>query len=303
VLPAVPLTHSRGMRRRTVRRAVLLTVAACVSAALGACSPALKDDGSGSRTVPSSSAAEPSSSASATPTSGSSGSTTSTDAAAAALLRRATRSTAVLHSARMTMTSVVGSTRTTVTGQIAYHPVRMDLAISAGGVRLREVLLGSTLYIKLPAGTVPGKPWRSLSLRQLSSFSGLDLAALMNSANADPTVRVLAKAANLRYVGVERLGGSRTRHLTGTVDLDQIFAAMPASEQAAAASLRDMVDTLGVTDDHIDLWVNADDIPVKVTQSYLSSLGRGRSTILLTHLNERTSISAPPRSQVERFPG
>jgi hypothetical protein len=208
------------------------------------------------------------------------------------------------------MTSVVGGTRMTMSGQIAYRPVGLDVTASvkipAGGsartVRMREILVGQTMYLRI-AGLGGAKPWHSLSLSRLSEFSGLDLKALMNNANAQPSVRMLTRAADLRLVGVETVGGMRTRHLAGTVDLDAVFAAMPASEQAAVATLRDAMDQLGVADLRIELWVNRDDVPVKLVQSYQTSLGPARTTMYLTHLNAPTSISAPPRSQVQRFPG
>src|SRR4029079_16276881 len=158
----------------------------------------------------------------------------------AELAQRAVHSTAVLRSARLTMTSVVGSTRMTMSGQIGYHPVRLDVSATvkapvSGSVRtvqMREILVGRTLYLRV-SGLGGAKPWHSLTLNQLSQYSGLDLNALMNSTNADPSVRMLTRAADLKLVGVETVAGVRTRHLAGTVSLDEVFAAMPASEQAA----------------------------------------------------------------------
>ena len=286
------------------RRSAALACAACLCAVLPACSPGPPSAPAG---PPAASAGPanpsgPESPDASAPTPGSPTTVTATSNAAE-LAQRASHSAATLRSAHLTITSAVGGTRTTVTGQIAYHPVRMDLTVAVRGMRIREVLVGQTLYLKAPGAGTPGKPWRSLSLRRLAAFSGLDLRSLINSANADPTVQLLNRAADLRLVGVETVGGVRTRHLTGTVDLDAVFAAMPASERATATTLQDMVDQLGVTDDQIDVWVNDDELPVKVVQSYLSSLGPGRSTMYLSRLNARTSISAPPRSQVAPFPG
>jgi hypothetical protein len=229
---------------------------------------------------------------------------------AAELAQRAVHSTAVLRSARLTMTSVVGSTRMTVSGQIGYHPVRLDVSATvhapvSGSVRtvkVHEILVGRTMYLRV-SGLGGARPWHSLTLSQLSQYSGLDLNSLMNSTNADPSVRMLTRAADLKLVGVETVAGVRTRHLAGTVSLDEVFAAMPASEQAAVATLRDTMDQLGVADLQIQLWVNQDYIPVKLVQTYRTSLGPARTTMYLTHLNVRTSISAPPRSQVTPFPG
>lgn len=296
------------MRRRTAA----LALAVCLSGSVGACS--LGTD-SGRAAPPDLSLGSVQAGASPTASSSASSSATSTSPTpatglAAELAQRASHSTATLRSARLTMSSVVGDTRMTMSGQIGYHPVRLDVTASvkasAGGsvrtVRIREILVGQTMYLRV-SGLGGAKPWHSLSLRQLSQFSGIDLKSLLNNTNADPSVRMLTRSADLKLVGVETVGGVRTRHLAGTVDLDAVFAAMPASERTAVATLRDMMDQLGVADMRIELWVNSADVPVKLVQSYQTSLGPARTTMYLTHLNARTSISAPPRSQVQPFPG
>src|SRR4051794_33269563 len=72
---------------------------------------------------------------------------------AAALVSQASHSSDALKSAHITTTSVIGGKTSTISGVIAYHPTRIDLTVDAGGQKLREILVGKTFYIKLPAGT------------------------------------------------------------------------------------------------------------------------------------------------------
>lgn len=266
-----------------MRRSSAVVAAALCAVALAACS-------SGSKPAATSSGANPSSSG-----------TKAVDAAA--LVSQASHSSAVLKSAHITTTTVLSGKTSTISGDVAYHPTRLDLTINAGGQNLRELLVGNTFYIKLPPAAGSPKPWVSVSVKKISALSGIDLDSLLNNASADQTVQLLTKAADVKYVGTEQVDGVAARHLAGTVDVDKVFAALSATEKTQQKQLQSLVESLGMTNNTIDLWVNDKDIPIKVVQSYDSKLGHGTSTMLLTKLDAPVSISAPPASQVGQFPG
>jgi hypothetical protein len=279
------MRHLRLVRRRTT---LVLTSAAVCAVALAGCS------GSSSGGSTSGGASTPSGSSSSA----------GTAVNAAALVNGASHSSSKLKSAHITTTSVLGGKTTSFTGVIAYHPTRLDFRIGVAGKELREVLVNNVMYIKVPGGTGAGsKPWIGVGIKQISQLSGIDLDSLLNNANADQTVQLLAKSSDVKFVGNETVGGVSTRHLSGTVDVDKVFAALNATEKSSQKTLQSMVDQLGVKDSHIDLWVNSDDIPVKVVQTYTSKLGAGSSTMLLTGLNAPVTIKAPPASQVQRMAG
>jgi hypothetical protein len=271
------------MSRRTA--AVLLSVVVSAGA-LGACS-------SGSSPAASSGGASSSSSSPST----------SKAVDAAAVISQASHSSSVLKSARITTTSVLQGKTTTISGQVGYHPTRLDLTVKTAGQELREILVANTFYIKLPPSAGSPKPWVSVSVKKISALAGIDLDSLLNNANADETVQLLTKSADVKYVGTESVGGVQARHLSGTVDIAKYLAALPSAEQGKQKNLQTMVDSLGVKNNKIDLWVNDKDIPLKVVQSYDSKLGPGTSTMLLTDLDGPVTVKAPPAAQVGQFPG
>jgi hypothetical protein len=222
---------------------------------------------------------------------------------AAALVSQASHSSNVLKSAHITTTSVIGGQTSTISGAIAYHPTRLDLTIDTGAQKLREILVGNTFYIKLPAAAGAPKPWVSVSVKKISALTGIDLDSLLNNASADQTVQLLTKASNVKYVGTEQVNGVSARHLAGTVDVSKVFAALTAIEKTQQKQLESLVDSLGMKNNKIDLWVNDKNIPIKVVQSYDSKLGPGSSTMFLTDLDGPVSVKAPPASQVGPFPG
>lgn len=222
---------------------------------------------------------------------------------AAALVSQASHSSTALKSAHITTTSVIGGKTSTISGDVAYHPTRLDLTIDAGGQQLRETLVGSTFYLKLPPAAGAPKPWVSVSVKKISALTGIDLDSLLNNASADQTVQLLTKASNVKYVGTEQVDGVSARHLSGTVDVDKVFAALSATEKTQQKQLQTLVDSVGMKNNQIDLWVNDKNIPIKVVQSYDSKLGHGTSTMFLTKLDAPVSITPPPASQVGQFPG
>lgn len=275
------------------RRSVLALTASATLATLlvAGCSGGSSHGGSG---------AGPSASSSSSSSDGGSGVSAAVNAAA--LVRAASASSGKLRSAHITTTSQIGGTKTTFSGVIGYHPTRLDFRIGVAGKQLREVLVDNVFYVKVPGG-VGSKPWVSVGIKQISQLTGIDLDSLLDNANADQTVSLLTKASDVRLVGTETVGGVSTRHLSGTVDLDRVFAALDAQEKSQQKTLQSMVEQLGIKDNHIDLWVNADDIPVKVVQTYTSNLGPGSSTMLLTGLNAPIHVTAPPAAQVQRMAG
>lgn len=265
------------MRRTTT----VLTLALCATA-LAACS-----SGKGGTAAPASNHSTPS----------------SATVNAAALVTQASHSSSGLKSAHITTTTVLNGKSSTISGDVAYHPTRLDLTIDTGTAKLREILVGNTFYLKLPPAAGAPKPWVSVSVKKISALTGVDLDSLLNNASADQTVQLLTKASTVKYVGSEQVNGVNARHLSGTVDVDQVFAALTATEKTKQTMLKSMVDSLGMKNNTIDLWVNDKNIPIKVVQSYDSKLGPGTSTMLLTDLDGPVAVKAPPASQVGQFPG
>jgi hypothetical protein len=276
------------MRRRTA--AVLGSVALC-SIVLAGCSGGSSGGDSGGATGAAKTGA---------------GSTTSPTTAvnASALVSGASHATSKLKSAHIKTVTELGGKTTNFSGTIAYHPTQLDFQVDVAGQQLRELLVDDTFYIKLPAAAGAGtKPWVSVPIKQISKLSGIDLDSLLNNANADQTVTLLAKSGDLKLVGNETVNGVSTRHLSGTVDISKYFSALGAVEKTKQKTLQAMVQQLGVKDSHIDLWVNGDDVPVKTVQTYTSKMGAGKSTMELTDINAPVHIKAPAASLVQRYPG
>ncbi len=224
---------------------------------------------------------------------------------ALSIIERASSSTSSLKSAHISSTSEIGGKSTTMEGDVRYHPTEMSLTVSVAGQSLHEVLAGKTLYLKLPAsaGVPGGKAWMSMSLTQMAKLTGLSLDSLLNSSSADQSVQLLRASQDLKVVGQETVDGVSTQHLRGTVDVQKALDALTTKGATAQKqSLSSIVKSLGMKDAHVDLWVNAQNVPIKMHETYTSSLGAGETTMHITKINQPVSIKAPAASQVQPFP-
>lgn len=241
-------------------------------------------------------------------TSAASGSTAGSSPSAAtgvdalALVKKASNTSGALKSAHMDTTTVLAGKTTTIVGDVSYRPVQLEETVSIAGQKVHELLVGKTFYIQTPGAGTAAKPWIAVSVAKMSKLVGIDFDSLLNNARADQTVSLLSASGDLKVVGTETVNGASTQHLRGTVDLNKAMAAMTASS-SGYKTIQQMVQSAGITDTHIDLWVNAQDIPVKFVETYSSKLGAGSTTMSLTKLNQPVHITAPKPSQVSPFPG
>jgi hypothetical protein len=221
---------------------------------------------------------------------------------ALALVTAAGRSSQALHSAHIHTVSTLAGKTTTTDGDIAFGPTRLRLAVDSATGKTTEVVVGSTIYLQLPQSAGTGsKKWFSLSVARMSKVLGIDFNTLLNNATPDQMVQLMSKAGDLKYVGSEDVGGVSTRHLAGTVDLSKALGELGATS-SGGKTLTTLIQSLGVKDSHIDLWVNAQNVPVKTYETYTSKLGAATTTQTITKINAPVTITAPPASDVQAFP-
>jgi hypothetical protein len=264
--------------------AFLTTVTALlVTTALTGCS------GSGSSKAASGSTAAPSST---------SPSSTASTVNAAALVARASSASGQLKTAHIVVTTSAAGKDSTFSGDVGYNPLRLALTIGVEGKTLQERIIGNYAYLKLPTGS-SAKPWVKLDFAKLAKAMGLDLNSSLNNANPAQAVQLLEKSSNLKDLGSATVSGVPTTHLSGTVDVAKAYTSLSGP---AKAQYQTMVQQLGLKDEHIDLYVNSQEIPIKVVQSFTAKTGATTVTVLLSKLNQPISVTAPPASQVGALP-
>ncbi len=187
----------------------------------------------------------------------------------------------------------------------------LNLPASAGigSGTIEERVIGTTIYIKLPAAAssaTGGKPWITFDPSQLgaSSTTGLDFTG------QDPT-QLLATlrgvSDSVTKVGTTQVRGVETTHYRAEVDLAKAVQASGAD----GASLQEFTKTLGSNTIPEDVYLDKDGLPRRfsvtvnpVLPSTSAGASSGTSSFTVTvdlydfGKTDTSGITAPPPDQV-----
>jgi hypothetical protein len=154
----------------------------------------------------------------------------------------------------------------------------------------------STLFDKeLPAGS-----WVKMDLEKLAKKEGVDLSALMNANQADPsqTLSMLAASSDAQVVNYDRVRGVLTTHYRLKVDLKRLAK----QNKALRKSLEQLMDVAGVDSYPAEAWIDdkGNVRRIKIDMSFNSPLG-GAFTMTMTEelydFGVKARIQPPPASQ------
>ncbi|MFJ7266263.1 LppX_LprAFG lipoprotein [Streptomyces sp. NPDC099050] len=111
----------------------------------------------------------------------------------------------------------------------------------------------------------------------------------------------LLKAKDLKYVGEESIDGVKTKHLSGTVTLDDLRAAPASSSPEAKKRQEQSVKALeaqGVKNLTLDMWIDESDHTKQVRTRGDAAKGPVDTTITFLDYNQPVDVAAPPADQV-----
>ena len=194
-----------------------------------------------------------------------------------------------------TTSGSAGQTQT-MTGEARFGDDGVEMKASSTGAQAMEmILVGKAMYMKSPdLGT--GDKWLKIDLSDPNSLFGMIGKA------TDPEVMFKAMEApkKLELVGAEDVDGVETNHYRITLDPTQYLKAMEFP-----AAMADMLPDELVT----EMWVDADDLPRKFTQTMeIPAAGGGKPTTTTTEgtysdFGTDVEIEEPPTSEVTEQPG
>lgn len=175
----------------------------------------------------------------------------------------------------------------------------MNMAGNSVG-SMQEILTGDAVYLKIPmlSQSTGGKPWIKMSLSKLGAKSGIDVKQLLSQAQqADPatSVKMLTASTDADRVGTEDINGVSTTHYTGTYSTKEALAKLSSKQREQAQS---MIDQLGLSRLHFDVWVDGQNLPRKlVSKSMAGAAGQVKMTMIYTDFNKSVSVNPPPADE------
>jgi hypothetical protein len=160
-----------------------------------------------------------------------------------------------------------------------------------GGFRL--IILDEQTYARLPASMDhTGKPWVLVSPDSANPFIR-GLAATLDQVKSSASVTAIAQfapaATGVTDKGSDDVGGVPATHYGFTVEV----AKLPSTFLGKAA-----LQQAGVVAIPVELWIDAQGRPVKITQRLAVSGQSSDTSVLATGYDKPVHIVAPPADQV-----
>lgn len=142
-------------------------------------------------------------------------------------------------------------------------------------------------------------------MKTLDPKTGAKLDSLgkgsQNAENPGDKANDLLQSKDVKLVGEETIDGEKTKHLSGTVTLDQLRTSAASEDQATkdrrSKSLKTWEDQ-GITTLTVDIWIDESNHTKQVRSQGQGTKGATDVTIKFTDLNKPVDITAPPADQV-----
>jgi len=159
---------------------------------------------------------------------------------------------------------------------------------------------GLIMYMRSPLfdKVVPTGKWVKMDVAKLAKKQGMDLGALMNANQADPSqsLRMLMASSGARVTGAERIRGVDTTRYAFNIDFKKL-----AHDNKA---LRQLTERAGTVSAPAEAWIDRQGrvrrLSVTMTMG-AAQLGTPMTMSITEDLydfGERTPIAAPPESLV-----
>lgn len=170
-------------------------------------------------------------------------------------------------------------------------------------------LVDGVFYIKLPQELQPGKPWIKIDTNgsdPISKSLGAAVEQMKTQGNPAETLKQLEKAGEIKSSKKEQLNGEQTTHYQVIVDVKKAIAAQSDPDMK---KMLEEATKAGLTEYPMDLWLNSDNLPVKMAMNIPTKDPTSGKTVNAeismeyTDWGKPVTIEAPPASEVGKLPG
>ncbi|MFE4974974.1 hypothetical protein ACFRAR_23075 [Kitasatospora sp. NPDC056651] len=235
----------------------------------------------------------------------------------AVYLEQVTQKTSAAKSAKVDETITIGDIAMKGTGAISWADglqgdLTMDMSGSPMG-KMIAVLTGSEsapyrfakdgMYLHIGGDAVEalgGKHWVHYGTADLAKASGGTSANQFKDADPVEAVRLLIATGKVAEVGQETVGGKATTHYSGVLNADEIAGASSSKglSQEKLDQLKQKLAAGGITSEQVDVWVDADQLVVKRTESGATKAGAFKASVLYSDYGTAVDTAAPTASDV-----
>ncbi|MFF3909274.1 hypothetical protein ACFYZJ_25585 [Streptomyces sp. NPDC001848] len=226
-----------------------------------------------------------------------------------AYLLKVENAAAKVHSARIDRTVTVGTlSQVRLVGENDWAnglQANVTMSVKSSAPKpvpaLQMKIRSDAMYFKAPAQKVAGvggKHWikEPLALLAAQGAAGKAGTDQLKQANPAMAVRMVIAGGDLRKVGQETVRGAATTHYTGTLDTAKLIASRQGLTPDDVKFLKKQLGASGVTEAHIDLWVNSDNLPVETREQMETATARVTATTYYSRFGVAVDLSVPDPS-------
>ncbi|MFK8850356.1 hypothetical protein [Streptomyces sp. Ac-502] len=223
-----------------------------------------------------------------------------------------------MKSAKVTMTMSVpdgmpDNGETKMTGTMAWNPTALDMTMSDGGAKAksgddepkRMIWVDGVAYMDM--GDFEGKKWGKLDLKAAAKEAGDEemtkaVTAGLDDAEQDPAqqLAMFLGSPNVKHLGSGQVDGVRAEHYKGSLTVEEglkgaktVNALKPEDREKLLANVKKS----GIKGYDYDVWVNSDDLPVRMTVDVKTPLGTVSTSASYSDYGTTTAIKAPPAAE------
>lgn len=224
----------------------------------------------------------------------------------------------------MAMPAAAGGGTTEISGVQGWDPGVMDVtmkgsALTAGDPeapeRMRMIMLNDVMYMNMgakQAAEMDGKHWMKLDFGALAEKSGdadvqRQMTQSLRNMNQDPAqqLALLLESPNLKHVGPEKTDGVDTEHYKGTLSVQEMLDANPGADSMLSEKERKQLleglEKAGMKGYDTEVWVNEDDLPVKMVVGMTFPQGTMKMTAHYSDYGAKADVQAPPAGDTFDF--
>ncbi|MEU9915310.1 hypothetical protein [Streptomyces sp. NPDC051001] len=234
------------------------------------------------------------------------------------------KKTAEAKSARVNMTmSVPGADggEMTMSGIMGWDPTLMDMTMKGSALaadadmpkNARIIWQNDVVYVDAGAAAakeMDGKRWMKLDLGAMAeeaAKSGDDeltkeLTGGLEDMNQDPAqqLAMLLDSPNLKHVGSEKIDGADTEHYKGTLTVEEMMATNKSLDVLEPKERKELLAGMkkaGIKGYDTEVWVNEDDLPVRMDVGIDSPEGTVEMSMKLSDYGAKAEVQVPPAAQ------
>lgn len=206
-----------------------------------------------------------------------------------------------------------------MSGTMGWNPTTMDMtmsgaALSAGGPdapkNIRMLMRDNVMYMDMGANaakSMDGKRWMKMDLAAMAKKSGDEkmarqMTGSLDNMNQDPAkqIAVLLDSPNLKHLGSATVDGTETEHYKGKLTVDEMLAKNDSLKVLSKSERDQMLQSVkkaGIKTYDTELWINKDDLPVRLDVTMDSKQGPVEVSEKFSDYGTPVKADVPPASQ------